>query len=215
MTADGSAVPNTVVRLRAEYAGRTDSTESRSDSRGLFSLSIDAPGLEVPRISLRVIPPERTGYLVLLSECQPVMQWGDACVLPPVVSEPSLPIFRFRDRTDETAVAQARVTFRRTGGAMLFTRGAEGAPTPVDSLTAVTDHEGITNLFPVAVWAGSMDPVVGEMTVDLPPPRGRVVQRGYAISPSAFYTTRALTTYFVGTDMGTATSHPRQSWGTR
>jgi hypothetical protein len=197
---DGKATPGATVRVLAEYAARVDSTESTSDSRGLFSLSIAAPGSEVPRIALRVIPPNRPGYLVVLGDCKPVLQWGDACVIAPLLNEPTLPLLRILD-TDSNPVTHAQMFFKRTGGAALMTRSGGGV-TALDSVASVTGDDGIANPFPLEIWAGSNDAVIGDLVVDLPPPIGRVVRRDYAVTPSVFYDLRIVVTERVGPAAG-------------
>jgi hypothetical protein len=200
-TTDGHVIPGATVRVLAEYSASVDSAESTTDSRGLFSLSIPASGSQTPRIALRVIPTGRPGYRVLLGDCKPVVQWGDACVIDPIVNEPTLPLLVLLDGNSNPVPPGASVVFKRTGGAALMTRTGEGTQA-LDSVSSVTGGEGFVNLFPLEVWAGSNDAVVGDLIVDLPPPVGRVVRKGYSVAPAVFYGLRIVTTAQVGPSAG-------------
>jgi hypothetical protein len=200
-TTDGHVIPSATVRVLAEYDTSVDSAESTTDSRGLFSLSIPASGSQTPRIALRVIPPGRPGYRVLLDDCKPVVQWGDACVLDPVVNEPTLPLLVLLDGDSNPVPSGTSVVFKRTGGAALMTRIGEGT-SALDSVGSVTGGEGFVNLFPLEVWAGSNDAILGDLIVDLPSPVGRVVRHGYAVTPAVFYGLRIVTREQVGPSAG-------------
>ena len=194
-TMNGHPTPGTIVRVVAQYAGSVDSAESTTDSRGLFSLAIAARGSDTPQILLRVIPPSHPGYLVPLESCKPVTGWGDACVIAPVVNEPSLPLLLLLD-ANANPVSQARVAFKRTGGAALMRRTGD-VIISIDSVSSSTGAEGFANPFPLDVWAGSNEPVVGDLIIELPPPIGRVVRQNYAFAPSVFYGLRAVTTVYI------------------
>lgn len=196
-SANGHAIPAAIVRVLADHGAQVDSTETTSDSRGGFSLSLPAPATGIPRITLRVIPPDRPGYLVVLDQCEPVVKWGDACVLSPVVNEPTLPLLVLLDGNSNPVPQGAQVIFRRTGGAALLTRTGEGIGM-LDSVNAPTGGEGFVNLFPIEVWAGSNDPVIGDLIVDLPPPVGRVIRHDYAVPPAVFYGLRLVATERIG-----------------
>jgi hypothetical protein len=203
-SANGHAIPDAIVRVLADHGAQVDSTETTSDSGGSFSLSLPAPGTDITRIALRVIPPDRPGYLVVLDECEPVVRWGDACVLTPVVNEPTLPLFVLLDGNSNPVPPGARVVFRRTGGPALLTRSGD-VTVALDSVSALTGGEGFVNLFPIEVWAGSNDPVIGELIVDLPAPVGRVIRHDYAVPPAVFYGLRLVTTERVGAAAGSTT----------
>jgi len=131
-----------------------------------------------------------------LDDCKPVVQRGDACVITPLVNEPSFPLFLFLDGNG-APVGEGQVTFKRTGGAALLARTGED-PIAVDSVIAVINGEGFSNPFPIEilagglVFAGSNDAVLGDLIVDLP--SGRVIRRNYAVMPTVFYGLRTITT---------------------
>lgn len=193
---NGHAISGAAVRLLAQYGASVDSTDTASDSRGNFSLTIPARAAGAPTIALRVMPPDRPGYLVELDECKTVVQWGDACVIDPLVNEPTLPIFLLLD-ANSNPVTNAPVSFKRTGGATMLTRVGD-ANVAVDSLGNATGESGFTNLFPVEIWTGSNEPVLGDLIVDLPPPVGRVVRHDYAVFPSVYYGLRVVKTETIG-----------------
>jgi len=86
---------------------------------------------------------------------------GDACVLDPIVPEPTFPVFVFCTETT-LSVEGVRVTFTRTGGAMLFGPGAAAA-----SDGHRRDRQRTS--FPSNVSAGGIGSVVGDLTVELRP----------------------------------------------
>ena len=193
---NGHAIPGATVRLLADYGASIDSIESTSDSRGGFSLSVPARGVNEPTIAVRVIPPDRPGYRVLLDQCQLVVRWGDACVITPLVNEPTFPIFLLLDGNSKP-VTSAPISFKRTGGAAMLTRAGD-VTIAIDSVSSVTGESGFSNLFPVEIWAGSNEPVLGDLVVDLPAPIGRIVRHDYAVLPSVYYGLRVVTTEHVG-----------------
>jgi hypothetical protein len=197
--ADGDAVPGASIRLLAEYPDHVDSVWSASDSRGLFSLTLPSSGAEPPRLVLGVTPRGLPGYLLPLDDCAPVSEWGDGCILNPLISKPNFPLFRFEYRNSGgTPLANVQVTFRRTGGPPIFrTIGRDSLNVPVDSLSVVTDASGYALLFHPSHWAGGMDPVLGDLTIDFPPPIGRTT-RAYRVVPNAFFGLRGLAAQAAG-----------------
>jgi hypothetical protein len=202
-TINGHGVAGATVRMLAQHSSSVDSTEASSDSRGLFSLSLAAPGPDTPRVALRVIPPNRPGYLVQLTDCKPVMKWGDACVITPVVNEPPFPLLLLVDGNGNP-VTGVHVIYKRTGGANLMVRTGEGAIV-VDSVTSITGPDGFANPFPIEipagnlVFAGSNDAVLGDLILDFPAPVGRVIRKNYPVTPTVFYGLRTVTTERVAT----------------
>lgn len=176
----GQAVPGTTLTLIANGPAAIESTKAVSDARGQFSLVLPAGSVAPMVLSLVVMPPGKPGYTISPLDCGPVSRWGDACVLTPIVSEPTFPLFVFLYRNDVSqAAANVRVTFARTGGATLF---GPGSSTP---LQVVTDAAGAANLFPFGVTAGGAGPVVGDLTVELPAPIGTTVRHNYRVQPNS------------------------------
>jgi hypothetical protein len=134
-----------------------------------------------------------------LDNCAPVTEWGDGCVLNPLIAKPDFPLFRFEYRNSGgTPLANVHVTFVRTGGAPIFrTIGRDSLNVAVDSLSVVTDGAGYALLFHPSHWAGSMDPVLGDLTIDFPPPIGRTT-RAYRVLPNAFFGLRGLAAQAAG-----------------
>lgn len=189
----GFPVPNTVVTLLAQTQAGTDSVRGVTDSQGLFSLAIPVTNGPPDTISLRVAPPRKSGYLVSPLACRLVTSGGDACVLGPMVEEPAFPYFRFvYRRSPDRPVANSRITFRRVSGGRVA-----GLPA-VDSVSVRTDAQGFVSLFGFDRVATTLDPIVGELTVDLPSPTGTVRRADYRIQATPYFNTAALAVQPVG-----------------
>jgi len=161
----GQAINGAFLTLIARYGGVADSVRAVSDAQGDFSLVLPVVAAAPDNVALRVLAPGNPGYLISSLDCKPVIQWGDACVLNPVVDAPTFPIFQFLYRSGlPNPAANTLVTFKRTGGATLF------GPEVTDPLQVVTADDGIGLLFRPGVHSTSLDPVVGDLTVNLPPP---------------------------------------------
>jgi hypothetical protein len=142
----GQAVGGTVVTLLMHTSAGLDSARTTSDARGLFSISVPVGQLVPDTLALRVKPPGKPGYVISPVDCAAVTRWGDGCVLNPIVSEPTFPIFRFVYRNDITRpAANVRVSFKRTGGAMLrrrFRTLLQASHFPVESRAGDRRPEG-------------------------------------------------------------------------
>lgn len=199
LTAGADPVAGVSVHLLAIYPDHVDSSEAVTDSRGLFSLSVLAPGSTAPLTSVRVTPPGRPGYVIPVANCQPVSVRGDGCILEAVKPEPRFRGFLFHYRSDNSPAEGVRVTFRRTGGARLYQDPVRNSLTEVDSVTTVTNDIGFAFLFPLDVWTGSLEPVIGDLIVDLPAAAGgRTVQQGFAVSPVPYFFVEGLEMQLVG-----------------
>jgi hypothetical protein len=171
--------------LFAHTASAAESTHTVSDADGLFSLALPAMGTDSVTMALRVQPRGKPGYTLSPLECRPVGGWGDACVLNPIVEEPSFPIYQFVYRNDRSrVVANTRVSFKRTSGAGFF------GPKAKDLIELTTDPAGFAFLFPPGIYATGVDPVVGDLTVELPLPIGTTVRHGYLIPPNPRFNAR-------------------------
>jgi hypothetical protein len=178
--------------LLIRYAGSTDSIETVTDEAGLFAFNGPAAGTPL-RLSLVVAPPEKPAYVVESLECAPVTWQGDACILPPIVESPMLPIMRFQLRPEyPNPVVNAVVTFRRTGGTPLY------GPALTPTLQTTTDAGGTALIFPDGVFAAGLAPVIGDLTVDLPAPYGKTVRHGYRVTATYRFGSRPLLPQAVG-----------------
>lgn len=174
-TESGIGVSGAKLTLVATDGSAAESTFALSDEQGDFALELPPMASAAPVLALRILPVGKPGYTIWPLDCTPVSKWGDACVLNPVVSEPTFPIFVFVYRNDVTRpAAGVRVTFTRTGGATL--NGA-GSATPRQ---IITDETGSAHLFPATVSASGVGPVIGDLTVELPPPIGTTIRHNYA-----------------------------------
>jgi hypothetical protein len=194
---DSRGVSGAAITLLVDWTSHTDSTATVTDDDGLFSVRLAASGSGSPHVSVRVMPPARPGYTIGLPDCAVVTSWGDACVLNPLRREPGFPFFRFRYRNDPSRyIENVRITFRRTGGAPVFHENPPAAFT--DSFSLVSVEQGIAPLFPLDVWAGSMSPVVGDLTIDFPDPIGPAVRHAFEVQPRAYFNQRDLAEQLAG-----------------
>jgi hypothetical protein len=176
----GNPVPGTILTVIATNSDGLDSTTTETDSQGLFSAVV--PFRNSVNISLRVRPPGLPGYFVRYVDCPVAVKWGDGCVLPPIVAQPNFPNFRFLYRNDaDQPAARVRVTFVRRAGTKIF------GPAVADSFSGVTNDQGYLQLMPPGVFGDGLDPVIGDLTVDLPAPIGRTVRQDYGIEPIYTY----------------------------
>ena len=196
LTAAADPVAGVSVHLLAMYPDHVDSSEAVTDSRGLFSLSVAAPGTAAPLTSVRVTPPGRPGYVIPVANCHPSTVRGDGCILEAVKPEPRFRGFLFHYRSDNSPAEGLRVTFRRTSGALLYQDAGGSPPVTIDTVTTVTNDIGFAFLFPLNVWTGSLEPVIGDLIVDLP--SGRLVQHGFAVSPVPYFFVEGLEMQLVG-----------------
>jgi hypothetical protein len=174
----GHPAPGARLTLVGRNGASAESTQAVSDSRGLFFLSMPSTSDTAVKFSLHVEPPNEPGYTISALDCRPTDKGGDGCVLAPITAEPTFPIYQFRFRKDvDRIVTNAPVTFRRTGGPALF------GPNATDSLVTATDAEGYVMLYPPGIWAAGLDPVIGDLTVVLPPPYGPTVRHNFSIHP--------------------------------
>lgn len=192
-TESGVGSPGARIELVASYPGGRDSVFTTTDDDGLFSVSLP-PAANVPStLALRITPLDKPGYTIDSLPCAPVSRLGDACVLAPIVESPFFPIFLFLFRNDVSkAAGNVRVVFTRTGGSTLY------GPSLVDPLQVVTDSNGVGLLFPDGIFATRLEPVIGDLTVELPPPRATTVRREYAVQPVYRFGARPLAVQAVG-----------------
>jgi hypothetical protein len=188
----GEPQRNVALKLRVSSAAAIESTTTTSDEQGLFHLELPALADSV-LMALDVRPTDKPGYVLQPLPCQPVTRWGDACALNALVVDPRLPFFVFVSRTHpDQPIANAFVSFVRTGGTAFF------GPAANLSTSAITDDGGSANIFPDGLYAAGLDPVIGDLTVDMPAPLGRIVRHGYAVKPGAWFSQRDVALQRVG-----------------
>jgi hypothetical protein len=170
-----------------------DSATGTTDSQGLFSLTVPLAGRVPDTVGLRVSPRGESSYLISPLDCDAVSRGGDACVLSPLLAVPTFAAFRFLyRRAPDSPVANARVTFRRTGGARI-----SGTPA-LDSVTLTTDEQGFAFPFGFDRGATSLDPIVGDLTVELPAPTGTVRRSGYQVRATPHFNDASVVVQLVG-----------------
>jgi hypothetical protein len=189
----GRPVPGTVVTLYVRRAGEIDSAMTTTDDQGLFRAAIPFRTEVTDSVSLRISPPGDPGYVIRRMDCRSWSIRGDACVLPPIIAQPKFALMRFlyRNQLDRPA-ANVRVSFRRTGGTPLY------GPSATEELSGVTDAGGYVQLFTPGIFAAGLDPVVGQLTVDLPAPNGPTVRDGFPITPLYEFAARPVEPHLTG-----------------
>ena len=180
----GRGVDGATVTLIAASSSASDSVRTVTDDEGLFSLRLDVADPSA-RLALRVQPSGKPGFLIDTLPCAAQRRAGEACVLFPIAELPTLPAFHFRYRNDPAKpVAGAAVTFVRTGGTQLV--GVFGA-VPDTQFVGNTAADGFLWLFSQGTFAKSLEPLVGELVVELPPPYGEVRRQNYALTPNYWF----------------------------
>jgi hypothetical protein len=192
-TVSGVPIGGAVVTLLVHGAGGIDSGRAVTDEDGLFSIVRPLGEVAPDTLALRVTPPGLPGYLISPLDCKPVLKWGDACVLGPLVAQPAFPAFRFVFRSNvERPVANARVTFKRNEGATV------AGLKDMDSVVTKTDAQGFARLFDPSTFPTSLDAVVGELTIELPAPIGKVVRQGYRVTATPQFNSSPIVVQPVG-----------------
>jgi hypothetical protein len=170
-------VSGTAITLIRSNSGVRDSAQTTTDKSGVFSLIITQPAMAADNLSLRVKPPGVPGYTIDSLPCAPPIRPGDACILNPIVDAPSLPIYQFFYRSNAAPAGGVFVSFRRTGGSGLF------GPNAADSIRVQTSPDGYAAPFTPGAFATSLDPVIGDLIVELPPPIGTSIRYNYEVRP--------------------------------
>jgi hypothetical protein len=191
-TESGTAVPETAIDLVVVRSGGTDSMRVSTDAEGLFQVTLPSSVVDVRRLRLRVNPPASPPYVIDSLPCAAVWR-GEPCVVPTLVHQPHLPMYQFIYRNDPTLAAEfVRVRFTRTGGSNLV------GPSIKDTFDVQTGIFGIVTLFPDGVFSSGLQPVVGDLIVDLPPPIGTTLRRSYQVKPTPYFGPRPLAAQAVG-----------------
>jgi hypothetical protein len=171
-------VANAGIDLIVVSGSTRDSVTVVTDAEGLFDARLPASG---SKMSLRVRPLGAPGYLVDSLPCRSVQRDNDACVLEPLLELPTFPQFVFFYRATGAAAGGVRVRFVRTGGSPLIVLKDNVLP----EYSVVTEATyGVGVVYPQNVYAGSLDPVVVDFVVELPPPYGTMTRPGYAVQAS-------------------------------
>jgi hypothetical protein len=179
--------------LLLRYPAGTDSIETFTDDEGLFAFDVPTSNGTPDRLSLVVASPGKPAFVVESLECGTVTREGEACILPPIVESPLLPIMRLQFRNDiPTPVPNAVVSFTRTGGSQLYGPNVSG------TLQGTTDATGTVLLFPSGVYAAGLDPVIGDLIVEMPAPYQRSVRHNYPVSATYKFGSRPLLVQPVG-----------------
>jgi hypothetical protein len=174
----GEGVSGAAITLIRSNSGVRDSAQTTTDRSGVFSLVIAEPARPADNLSLRVKPVEAPGYTIDSLPCAPLVRRGDACILNPIIESPKLPLYRFFYRSNpDVPAGGVWVSFRRTGGSGLI------GPNAADSIRVGTTQDGSADLFSQGVFATSLEPVVGDLIVELPPPTGISIRYNYKARP--------------------------------
>jgi hypothetical protein len=174
----GRAVPGVAITLSSR-ANPAFMSVASTDVSGLFAVKLfPATG---GSYSLSVAAPGQLAYTIDSVPCRSVVVRGDACILPPIMQVPAAKTFvvpNFRGSSD-VRVGAVNVHFIRTGGS------AWVGPAASERFDAQSDPaSSYTQLFPAGLHVSSLDPVVGDFIVDLPPPYGTSIHHGFLIYPT-------------------------------
>jgi hypothetical protein len=144
--------------------GSVVSTVTNDD--GLFEGTIDADSAGKFIYDLLVAPPADSTFLIRNLTCEVRTGVGDGCPLGRIVSRPYFSDFiriAYRD-AEGAVVSNAEVTFRRKSGGPIYGKAVRN-----DSIINATEAGGYVVLFP-SVYTTDVVPLVGDLTVKLPPP---------------------------------------------
>jgi len=195
----GLGVPAGRISLVATGPGHTiDSVTATSDADGIFQVSSDV--LAGSTADLIVAAPGADPYRITNVPCPPSTVHGGACTLGSITSVPTFPLLaELHYRPDFVAIGDGlTVSFRRTGGAALRGPGISNGV-----YTATSNSGGRFPLFGDAAVAVGTDPVIGDLTVVLPPPLGQTVVHDIAVTPSIeYHPATQLSVFGVGPSLG-------------
>lgn len=151
-----------------------------TDGEGLFAATIAVDSVGSYTYDLSVVPPSDSPFVARALTCRVSGSAGDGCPLGVVVSRPYFADFvQVTYRESNIIVPNAAARFHRTGGGRIY-----GPSVVHDSVkTNGTDAFGNLLLFGVAVYATEVVPVVGDLTVKLPPPLDSSIIKGFVIRP--------------------------------
>jgi hypothetical protein len=173
---DGRGVAN----ARISLALRDGSVkETNTDAEGLFEGTIPVDSGGTYTYDLFVVPPVDSPFVIRNLVCNVTTTIGDGCPLGRIVSRPYFSDFiriAYRD-ADGAVVPNAAVTFRRTSGGRIYGQAVAG-----DSIQNTTEVGGYVVLFP-SVFTTEVVPLVGDLTVKLPPPLDSTVVRDFEVRP--------------------------------
>jgi hypothetical protein len=178
----GIGVSGAAVELLVITNSARDSARTETNAEGLYSLRLDVEDDPSTRLSLRVKPTGKPGYLVDTLPCPVYRRRGETCVLFPIAELPTFPTFYFRYRNDPARpVAGAAVRFVRTGGTQVI------GPLSANEFEGTTTPEGFVALFTVGMFATTLEPLVGRLSVELPAPYGTSVRESYEVKPNFWF----------------------------
>jgi hypothetical protein len=154
-------------------------TTTRTDDDGLFDGTIGVDSAGRFAYDLLIVPPADSPFVIRNLACDVTTTIGDGCPLGRIVSRPYFSDFiriAYRD-ADGEVVPNAAVTFRRKSGGAIYGKGVTG-----DSIRNSTEVGGYVVLFPF-VYTTEVVPLIGDLTVKLPPPFDSTVVRDFEIRP--------------------------------
>jgi hypothetical protein len=177
----GRSVPGT--RVDIVRAGTGDSNSVVTDGYGLYQLEL--PGdAGSGTFDMVVSPPDKSPYRVRGLTLSTSMVHGDGNVLGAWVSQPyyalALELF-FRGGVNDRIV-NVTATFRRTGGGELTGPGWQN-----NEYRSKVDSFGRYSMFNNTVFSLGGEETVGDLYVNLPPPRGVTVVRGLRLTREHVY----------------------------
>lgn len=197
-TDTGVGVDGTRVSLVLPGGGPNDSVTTVADRDGAFDVAIAAP----PGASADVIvaPPGAAPYRIRGLPCPASTARGSACSLGTITTRPGFAFFAALVYRPEFARAAGSlpVTFIRTSGSHF-----SGPHITGDQYVVTTGPDGRFPVFGDGATADGLDPVVGDLVVDLPAPFTQTVIHGLSIQPTnAYHATKQVFALGVGFSLG-------------
>jgi hypothetical protein len=183
-------IPGTPVDLIVVSPSGRDSVATVTDDDGLFTARLPAP--PGSQMALRVRPPGKPGYIIDSLPCNPVTRASESCVLDPLVELPTFPTYIFRYRHNGLPAGGVNVRFARTGGAPFFV--LVGQEEPEYSVKTEISY-GVGVPFPPGLFAASLEPMIFDLTAELPPPFGTMTRSGFRIKPNPWYRRQVIEQY--------------------
>jgi hypothetical protein len=152
---------------------------TQTDGDGLFDGTIRVDSAGHFSYDLSVVPPADSPFVIRNMTCEVTTHIGDGCPLGRIVSRPYFSEFiRIAYRDAEGAVVpNAVVTFHRKSGGRIYGKAVFN-----DSIRDSTEVGGYVVLFP-SVYTTEVVPLVGDLTVKLPPPFDSTITKDFAVRP--------------------------------